>query len=92
MARNSLAGTKKGKSRTARFYQKNKKSKNKKKSYDTAYHKSKFRRLYRSMLNKINRKKKTYGNKDGKDVSHKKKGGYILEKQSSNRARNRSKK
>jgi len=92
MARNSLAGTKKGKSESAKTYQGSAKKRKVKDAYNKKYHKSKFRRAYRSLLNKINRKKKTYGNKDGKDVSHKKKGGYTLEKQSSNRARNRSKK
>jgi len=81
-----------GLKRTALFYLRNKKSRDKKKKYDTKYHKTRFRRAYRSLLNKINRKKGTYGNGDKKDVSHKKKGGYTLEKQSSNRARNRSKK
>jgi hypothetical protein len=92
MARNTLAGTKKGKGRTAKFYQRNKKSRDKKKQYDTKYHKSKYRKAYRNKLNKINRKNKTYGNKDGKDVSHTKRGKTVSEKQGSNRARNRSKK
>lgn len=44
-------------------------------------------RKYRSQLNKYNRKKGTYGNKDGKDASHK--GGKIsgFESQSKNRGR-----
>ena len=38
-------------------------------------------------LNRINREKGTYGNKDGKDVSHKSDGSTIMESQSKNRAR-----
>ena len=43
-------------------------------------------------LNRENRKRGTYGNGDGKDVSHKKDGSTVLEKASKNRARNRSRK
>lgn len=42
----------------------------------------------RAALNKENRKRGTYGNGDGKDVSHKKNGKTTLEKASSNRRRN----
>ena len=42
----------------------------------------------RAELNKINRQKGTYGNGDGKDVSHKKNGKTVLEKASTNRRRN----
>ena len=41
----------------------------------------------RSKLNKENRKRGTYGNGDGKDVSHKKNGKTFLEAASKNRAR-----
>jgi hypothetical protein len=41
----------------------------------------------RAALNKENRKRGTYGNGDGKDVSHKKNGKTFLEKASKNRAR-----
>jgi hypothetical protein len=41
----------------------------------------------RAALNKENRKRGTYGNGDGKDVSHKKNGKTFLEKASTNRAR-----
>jgi hypothetical protein len=92
MARNTLAGKRTGKSKTAKFYAKNKKSRDKKKEYDTDYHKTKKRKKYRSLLNAENKKKKTYGNKDGKDMSHTKKGKLVREKQSKNRARNRGKK
>ena len=42
----------------------------------------------RASLNKDNRRRGTYGNGDGKDVSHKKNGKTVLEKASTNRRRN----
>lgn len=60
----------------------------KKDAYNKEYHSTPERRKYRSELNKENRKAGTYGNKDGKDMSHTKKGLIVKEKQSSNRARN----
>ena len=42
----------------------------------------------RAALNRENRKRGTYGNGDGKDVSHKKNGKTVLEKASTNRRRN----
>ena len=42
----------------------------------------------RALLNKDNRRRGTYGNGDGKDVSHKKNGKTVLEKASTNRRRN----
>lgn len=42
----------------------------------------------RAALNKDNRKRGTYGNGDGKDVSHKASGKTVLEKASTNRRRN----
>ena len=92
MARNTLAGKRTGKSRTAKYYAANPKARRKKKAYDTEYHSTPERKKYRAKLNKENKKRKTYGNKDKKDVSHKKVGGFLLEKQSKNRARNRGKK
>lgn len=74
--------------KSARYYAKNKEAREKKKAYDTEYHKSPKRRKYRAALNKKNRDEGTYGNGDGKDVSHKKDGGTTMEGQSSNRARN----
>ena len=61
-------------------------------SYDKAYQKSPERVKYRTELNKANRDAGTYGNKDGKDMSHTKKGTLVKEAQSANRARNRGKK
>ena len=42
----------------------------------------------RAELNKENRRRGTYGNGDGKDVSHKANGKTVLEKASTNRRRN----
>nr|BAR25506.1 hypothetical protein [uncultured Mediterranean phage uvMED] len=42
----------------------------------------------RAALNKENRRRGTYGNGDGKDVSHTKSGKTVLEKASTNRRRN----
>jgi len=42
----------------------------------------------RAALNKENRRRGTYGNGDGLDVSHKKNGRTVLERASKNRRRN----
>lgn len=62
------------------------KSRNYKKEY-RLYGSSKKARRYRAALNRYNRKKKTYGNGDGLDASHK--GGKIVgfEKASVNKGR-----
>jgi hypothetical protein len=60
--------------------------------YDKQYQSSEERKKYRASLNKANRKAGTYGNKDGKDMSHTKSGKLVKENQSKNRARNRGKK
>jgi len=92
MARNTLAGKGKGKSRSAKYYAANPEAKKKKQAYDKAYHSTPERKKYRAKLNAKNRKAGTYGNKDNKDMSHTKKGKLVKEKQSKNRARNRGKK
>jgi hypothetical protein len=92
MARNSLAGKRTGKSRTAKFYAKNPKSKSKKKSYDTKYHSSTARKKYRASLNKANKNNPRSKKGDGKDMSHTQSGSLVLELQRRNRARNRGKK
>lgn len=86
--RNSLAGTKKGKSESAKYFQSNPKAKAKKDAYNKEYHSTPERRKYRSELNKENRKSGTYGNLDGKDKSHTKSGKVVNEGQSKNRSRN----
>ena len=76
------------KSRSARYYASNPKARAKKAKYDKKYHSTPARRKYRSALNKANRKAGTYGNGDGKDMSHTKSGRLVKEKASKNRARN----
>ena len=57
------------------------------KTYQKKYNRSKLQINKRVALNRENRKRGTYGNGDGKDVSHRKDGSTFLEKQSKNRAR-----
>ena len=61
-------------------------------SKENGYQSTEKRKKYRAALNKANRKAGTYGNGDKKDMSHTKSGKVVKEKQSKNRARNRSKK
>lgn len=84
--RNRLAGTKRGKSATAKYYQNNPESREKKKEYDTEYHSTPARKKYRSVLQAINRKNGTHGNLDGKDVAHTSKTKTMSQSQSKNRA------
>ena len=58
------------------------------KSYQAKYDSSKLQIKKRSALNKENRKRGTYGNGDGKDVSHQKNGKTTLKPKSVNRAAN----
>jgi hypothetical protein len=62
--------------------------KKKKLEYDKKYQATEERKKYRAELNKANRKAGTYGNKDGKDMSHTKSGKMVLESAKKNRARN----
>jgi len=57
------------------------------KSYQKKYDASSLQIKKRTKLNQENRKRGTYGNGDGKDVSHRKNGSPFLEKASKNRAR-----
>lgn len=86
--RNTLAGTKTGTSRSAKYFQNNKEAREKKNAYNKEYHSTEERKSYRAGLNKANKEAGTYGNKDGKDKSHTKSGKLVSEKQSANRARN----
>ena len=72
-------------------YAGNRRSLNIKRAYQRKYNKKPKEVKRRVDLKRINRLKGTYGNGDGKDVSHKKGGGTFMEKASKNRARNRSK-
>tara|TARA_R110000868_G_scaffold404243_2_gene682205 strand:+ start:1530 stop:1817 length:288 start_codon:yes stop_codon:yes gene_type:complete len=62
--------------------------KKKKLAYDKKYQDNPKRVNYREDLNQANRKAGTYGNGDGKDMSHTKAGSMVAENMKSNRARN----
>jgi hypothetical protein len=62
--------------------------KKKKLAYDRKYQATEKRKNYRVELNKANREAGTYGNGDGKDMSHTKAGTMVKENMKSNRARN----
>ncbi len=57
------------------------------KSYQKALDATPAQRKKRANLNAENRKRGTYGNGDGKDVSHKTDGSTVLESMKINRAR-----
>lgn len=88
MARNGLAGSKKGTSKSAKYFQENPEARAKKNAYNKKYHNTPERVQYREDLNQANRKSGTYGNGDGKDKSHTKSGKLVSESQKTNRARN----
>lgn len=85
MARNTLAGTKTGKSKSARYYQTHPEARKNKVKYDVKYHSTPSRRKYRSLLGALNREQ---GNPvgDKKDVAHTSKTTTISQAQSKNRA------
>ena len=72
-------------SRTARYYRKNKKARDKRNEYQKKYNKKPSQIKRRVFDNKKNREFGTYGNYDGKDVSHKG-GRIVLESEHKNRA------
>lgn len=74
-------------SKSAKYFRDNPEARKKKNEYNTKYHSTPERKKYRVKLNKANRDAGTYGNGDGKDMSHTKKGKLVLENQSTNRAR-----
>jgi hypothetical protein len=78
-------------SNTSKYYKKNPAARRRRLKQQSEYQKRPDRVKKRVALNKENRKRGTYGNGDGKDVSHKKCGGKKKKKASSNRARNRGK-
>jgi len=84
MSRNGLAGTKKGNSKSALYYQNNPEARAKKQSYDSSNNKKKSSVLYRTKLNKANRDNPNSKVGDGKDVSHTKT-GLKLKTQKANR-------
>jgi hypothetical protein len=79
-------------SRTSEYYKKNPKARAKRLKQQARYNRQSMQIEKRVELNRENHKRDTYGNGDGKDVSHKKDGSTVLEKASTNRARNRSRK
>jgi hypothetical protein len=79
-------------SRTSKYYKDNPEARKKRLKQQARYNRQSLQINKRVELNRENRKRGTYGNGDGKDVSHKKDGSTVLEKASKNRARNRSRK
>ena len=75
-------------SKSAKYFRDNPEARKKKNAYNTAYHSTPERKKYRVKLNKANRDAGTYGNGDGKDMSHTKSGKMVKESASTNRARN----
>jgi hypothetical protein len=92
MGANNNAGKYTGKSKSSRYYASNPSARKKKAEYESKYQSSKYRKGYRALLDKANRKNPNSKVGDGKDMSHKKDGGLVLENSSKNRARNRGKK
>ena len=88
--RNSLAGSRKGDSKSAKYYQDNPEAKKKKDAYNTEYHSTTERKKYRAALQALNRKNGTHGNKDEMDVAHVSKTKTKSQAQSKNRADKKS--
>jgi hypothetical protein len=86
--RNGLAGKSTGKSTSAKYFASHPEARAKKNAYNKEYHSTPERNQYRAKLNMANRAAGTYGNGDGKDVSHTKAGKLVKETKSTNRARN----
>ena len=77
-------------SASTKYYRKNRKALEVKRAYQKKYNQKPSEKKRRAELMAANRKTGTKG--DGKDVSHCSNGKTVLESQSKNRARNRSKK
>lgn len=94
MAKNKHAGSTKGTSKSARYYQNNPAARRVKKRYERKTQRTAKRTEYRNKLNKAARKLKLYGKRwsKGKDLSHTKLGKLVIESRKKNRARNRGKK
>lgn len=82
--RNKNAGKSTGKSKSAKYFASHPAARAAKKLYDTIYHATTARKKYRAALNKKTRKNPTGTSVDN---SHKKGGGTVREKRSTNRAR-----
>jgi hypothetical protein len=72
---------------TAEYYKKNPKARAKRLAYQKKFNAKPAERARRVALVKINREKGTYGNGDGMDASHTKK-GIVMKKESVNRGSN----
>ena len=77
--------------KTSDYYKKNPEARRKRLKQQAAYNRKPSERKRRAALNAENRRRGTYGNRDGKDVSHCKDGSTVLENAKTNRARNRGK-
>ena len=86
--RNTLAGKRNGKSRSAKYYAATPEARKKKLAYNKKYNAKPSEKKRRAELNRYNHKKGTYGNKDKKDASHKNGKIVGMEAESKNRARN----
>lgn len=73
--------------KTALYYRKNKKARDQHNAYQKEYNKKPEQRKYRSKL-WVERRKRKIDGKGGKDLSHTKSGGLVLEDQKTNRGRN----
>jgi hypothetical protein len=70
--------------KTATYYKENPEARKKRNDYQKQYNKSDKQVAKRVELNRENRKRGTYGNKDGMDLSHTKR-GFVMKKASENR-------
>jgi len=77
--------------RSAQYYRKNAEARRKKAEYDTKFQSKPSQKKAKRERAKFRRDKGIMG-KGGKDASHTKSGGMVLENASKNRARNRGKK
>ena len=74
-------------SSSAKHYRRNKRSRDKKKAYDSEFNKKPEQLKKRIQLNRENRRRGTYANGDKKDLSHTK-NGLVYKDQSVNRGSN----
>lgn len=73
--------------RTARYYKENPEARKRHVEYQKEYNKSDAQVAKRVELNRENRKRGTYGDKNGMDLAHTKR-GYVMKRASENRGDN----
>jgi len=73
--------------RTARYYKDNPEARKRHVEYQREYNKSDAQVAKRVELNRENRKRGTYGDKNGMDLAHTKR-GYVMKRASANRGDN----